>query len=259
MAFTPIQQAITNNCFNNLCLIVTDLDGTLTQGGKFTANLLQTFADLSSAKIPLMIVTGRSAGWVSGLVSYLPVLGAIAENGGIYYAAGEPEPVLLSSIPDLGVHRQQLAEVYQHLQSEFPQLQESTDNRFRLTDWTFNNHQLTITQLESLATLCKALGWGFTYSSVHCHIQAASQNKGTSLIKVLDNYFPQYSPEQLVTVGDSPNDASLFNRAVFPLSVGVANILDYANELTYQPAYVTQAAEAEGFFELAQLILSHLG
>jgi len=256
MAFTPIQQGITNSCFNNLCLIVTDMDGTLTQQGKFTANLLQTFENLSSAQIPLMIITGRSAGWVSGLVSYLPVLGAIAENGGIFYSGGELEPVVLSSIPDLGAHRRQLAEVYHHLQSEFPQLQESTDNRFRLTDWTFNNCQLTVTQLERLDTLCNALGWGFTYSSVHCHIKPASQNKGTSLIQVLSNYFPQYSPKQVVTVGDSPNDASLFNPELFPLSVGVANILDYANELSYKPAYVTTAAEGEGFCELVRSILS---
>ncbi|NES19996.1 MAG: HAD hydrolase family protein [Symploca sp. SIO3E6] len=136
------------------------------------------------------------------------------------------------------------------------QLQESTDNRFRITDWTFDNCQLTITQLERLDTLCDALGWGFTYSSVHCHIKPASQNKGTSLIQVLSNYFPQYSPEQIVTVGDSSNDASLFNPEQFPLSVGVANILDYADELIYQPTYVTTAAEGEGFCELVQGILS---
>ena len=204
MAFTPIQQGIINNCFQDLCLIATDMDGTLTQHGKFTANLLQACEDLSSVKIPVMIVTGRSAGWVSGLVSYLPVLGAIAENGGIFYSAGEVEPVVLSSIPDLGAHRKQLAEVYQHLQSEFPQLQESTDNRFRLTDWTFNNHQLTITQLEGLAALCHSLGWDFTYSSVQCHIKPASQNKGTSLIQVLSNYFPQYQLNNYIMIRAVP-------------------------------------------------------
>jgi len=255
MAFTLIEQGITNNCFKNLCLIATDMDGTLTQQGKFTANLLEAFEDLHSANIPVMIVTGRSAGWVSGLVSYLPVLGGIAENGGIFYLAGEPEPVVLSSIPDLGAHRQQLAEVYQHLQSEFPQLREASDNRFRLTDWTFDNHQLTITQLKRLDTLCNFLGWDFTYSSVHCHIKPVSQNKGTSLIKVLNHYFSHYPPEQVVTVGDSPNDTSLFNPALFPLSVGVANILDYANELIYQPAYITQATEGEGFCELVRGIV----
>jgi hypothetical protein len=255
MAFSPIEQGITNNCFKKLRLIATDMDGTLTQRGKFTASLLQAFEDLRAADIPVLIVTGRSAGWVSGLVTYLPVVGAIAENGGLFYPADSAKPVALTPIPDLVAHRQQLEVAYQRLKSEFPHIQESTDNRFRLTDWTFDNRDLTLTQLERLDTLCSSMGWGFTYSSVQCHIKPASQDKATGLMQVLQDYFPQYVPQQVVTVGDSPNDASLFNPDLFPLSVGVANVLEYASELIYQPAYVTTAVEGEGFCELAQYLI----
>jgi hypothetical protein len=254
MAFSPIEQGITNNCFKKLRLIATDMDGTLTQRGKFTASLLQAFEDLRAADIPVLIVTGRSAGWVSGLVTYLPVVGAIAENGGLFYPADSDQPVALTAIPDLVAHRQQLDVAYQRFKSEFPHIQESTDNRFRLTDWTFENRDLTLTQLERLDTLCSSMGWGFTYSSVQCHIKPASQDKATGLMQVLHDYFPQYAPQQVVTVGDSPNDASLFNPQLFPLSVGVANVLDYASELIYQPAYVTTAFEGEGFCELARYL-----
>ena len=255
MAFSPIEQGITNNCFKKLRLIATDMDGTLTQRGKFTATLLQAFEDLRAADIPVLIVTGRSAGWVSGLVTYLPVVGAIAENGGLFYPADSDQPVALTPIPDLVAHRQQLEVAYQRLKSEFPHIQESTDNRFRLTDWTFDNRDLTLTQLERLDSLCSSMGWGFTYSSVQCHIKPASQDKARGLMQVLHEYFPQYAPQQVVTVGDSPNDASLFNPQLFPLSVGVANVLDYASELIYQPAYVTTAVEGEGFCELAQYLI----
>jgi hydroxymethylpyrimidine pyrophosphatase-like HAD family hydrolase len=94
-----------------------------------------------AANIPVLIVTGRSAGWVSGLVTYLPVVGAIAENGGLFYPADSAKAVALTPIPDLVEHRQQLEVAYQHLKSEFPQIEESTDNRFRVTDWTFDNRQ----------------------------------------------------------------------------------------------------------------------
>ena len=254
MAFSPIEQGITNNCFKKLRLIATDMDGTLTQRGKFTASLLQAFEDLRAADIPVLIVTGRSAGWVSGLVTYLPVVGAIAENGGLFYPADSAKAIALTLIPDFVEHRQQLEVAYQRLKSEFPHIQESTDNRFRLTDWTFDNRDLTLTQLERLDTLCSSMGWGFTYSSVQCHIKPASQDKATGLMQVLHEYFPQYAPQQVVTVGDSPNDASLFNPQLFPLSVGVANVLEYASELIYQPAYVTTAVEGEGFCELAQYL-----
>ena len=254
MAFSPIEQGITNNCFKTLRLIATDMDGTLTQRGKFTASLLQAFEDLRAADIPVLIVTGRSAGWVSGLVTYLPVVGAIAENGGLFYPADSAKAIALTLIPDFVEHRQQLEVAYQRLKSEFPHIQESTDNRFRLTDWTFDNRDLTVTQLERLDTLCSSMGWGFTYSSVQCHIKPASQDKARGLMQVLHEYFPQYAPQQVVTVGDSPNDASLFNPDLFPVSVGVANVLDYASELIYQPAYVTTAVEGEGFCELAQYL-----
>ena len=71
---------------------------------------------------------------------------------------------------------------------------------------------------------------------------------------MLREYFPQYTPEQVVTVGDSPNDESLFDERYFSVSVGVANVLEYADRLQHQPAYVTSAAEGEGFCELARVI-----
>lgn len=255
MAFLPIEHDITNNCLPNLCLIATDMDGTLTQQGKFTAKLLQSLEELRAADIPVLIVTGRSGGWVSGLVSYLPIVGAIAENGGIFYSTQIAQPVALTAIPDLSLHRQQLQVAYQNLKKEFPQIQESSDNRFRITDWTFDNHNLTRVQLERLEALCYSLGWGFTYSSVQCHIKPISQDKATGLMQVLNDYFPQCESRQVLTVGDSPNDASLFNPELFPLSVGVNNVLDYAAELIYQPVYVTTAAEGEGFCELVRYLL----
>lgn len=254
MVLVPLKQAITNNAWKPPRLIATDMDGTLTQQGKFTASLLQSLEDLSIANIPVLIVTGRSAGWVSGLATYLPVAGAIAENGGLFYPTHSAEPVVLTPSSNRLEHRQQLAEVYQRLKSAFPQIHESSDNGFRLTDWTFDNGNLSVTQLERMDALCASLGWGFTYSSVQCHIKPASQDKAVGLRQVLRDYFPEYATQQVLTVGDSPNDASLFNPELFPLSIGVANVLDYVDELRYQPAYITKASEGEGFCELVRYL-----
>ncbi|MEQ8970001.1 MAG: HAD family hydrolase [Coleofasciculus sp. C1-SOL-03] len=254
MAFSSMNSAIAAHCWKTLRLIATDMDGTLTRQGKFSRELLQGLETLQAADIPVLIVTGRSAGWVSGLVHYLPVQGAIAENGGLYYPADRDQPVFLSTIADMTTHRQQLAQTYQRLKSEFPQLHESADNCFRITDWTFDNRDLSVEQLEHLNALCISMDWGFTYSSVQCHIKPRSQDKATGLIQVLRDHFPQYQPEQVLTVGDSPNDASLFNPQLFPLSVGVANVLDYRDELDYKPAYVTNATEGDGFCELVEYL-----
>lgn len=254
MAFVPLSNLTTNDLFKHIRLIATDMDGTLTQNGKFTPELLQTFEDLSQANIQVIIVTGRSAGWVSGLANYLPIEGAIAENGGLFYLSANQAPIELTSIPNYKTHRQQLAEIFQKLQLEFPHICESDDNVFRITDWTFDVQGLSLNQIQKMSERCYNLGWSFTYSNVQCHIKPLNQDKANGLMQVLQLYFPKYTLEQVVTVGDSPNDEALFNPS-YPVSVGVANVLEYANQLKHQPAYITTSQEGKGFCELAREIL----
>ncbi len=244
-----------HKCFENVALIATDMDGTLTKKGKFTTVLLQALENLAHKGIKVLILTGRSAGWVNGLVSYLPIVGAVAENGGLFYPADGESVVKLTAIADYDEHRQALAIAFSKLQTQFPRLKESNDNRFRLTDWTFDVADLTIQELTTLDSLCQQMGWGFTYSSVQCHIKPLGQEKASALLQILKQYFPEYQTKQVVTVGDSPNDESLFNRDYFPVSVGVANVMEYKNQLKFQPAYVTSGIEGEGFCELAELLL----
>lgn len=247
------QDAVT--ALGKVRFIATDMDGTLTKQGKFSAAVLQAIEALMTAGVKVLIVTGRSAGWVSGLSSLMPVVGAIAENGGLFYPAGSEQPVLLTAIADVTRHRQDLSLVFQQLKRKFPKIEESGDNRFRITDWTFDVANLTLDELGIMGNLCHEMGWGFTYSNVQCHIKPQGQEKAIALLKLLQEYFPDYSPNQVVTVGDSPNDESLFDQRYFPISVGVANVMKYVNQLQYQPKYVTNAAEGEGFCELSSYVL----
>jgi HAD superfamily hydrolase (TIGR01484 family) len=239
----------------NIRLIATDMDGTLTQAGRFTAQLLQGLTDLAIAQVPVLIVTGRSAGWVQGLVNYLPITGAIAENGGLFYSVSSEEDHLLSHIENKTDHRDRLAQTFAQLQAERSQLHESTDNCFRITDWTFDVQGLSSDDLHHLAQQCQAEGWSFTHSTVQCHIKPQGQDKAAALSQVLGQYFPHLDPTQVLTVGDSPNDESLFNPDQFPCSVGVANVEHYLQEMKHQPKFVTQKPESEGFCEMVRLFL----
>lgn len=237
-------------------LLATDMDGTLTRQGKFTPALLQGLEQLQGLGLPVMIVTGRSAGWVNGLAHYLPVVGAMAENGGIYFPQnGPPEPLV--DIPNLVAHRQLLQQAFTQLQWRWPKLRESDDNRFRLTDWTFDIEGLTQADLDEMAQLCQSLAWGFTYSTVQCHLFTLGQSKAAGLQRVLERYFAPIAAAEVLTVGDSPNDESMFNPALFPQSVGVANVVDYWPRLTYRPTYVTQAVEVAGFLELVEALVQN--
>ncbi|NET47378.1 MAG: HAD family phosphatase [Merismopedia sp. SIO2A8] len=261
------------NCFRNARFIATDMDGTLTKRGKFSSRLLETLETLATAQWPVMIVTGRSAGWVNSVAHYLPIVGAIAENGGIFYEPGGASQ-LITSIPDLDLHREKLADTFGTIQTHYPRLMESDDNPFRLTDWTFDVGDLSPSDIDAIAQICQDEGWSFTYSTVQCHIKPIGQDKGTAVREAIARYFPQYQDQdpvlkniqgtvqdalaQVVTVGDSPNDVSLFNPDLFPCSVGVANVEEYRDRLQYFPCHLTSAREVEGFCELAHALLNEL-
>ncbi|MBD2484470.1 HAD hydrolase family protein [Planktothrix sp. FACHB-1365] len=258
MSLIPLTEAIQTNALQHIRLIATDIDGTLTKNGKFTTNLLQALSQLKQAKIPIILITGRSAGWVQALKHYLPVSGAIAENGGLFYPFEFDQPQFLISLNSLSQHRQNLAQAFQILQVQYPNLQASADNFFRFTDWTFEIQNISLSEIQLLTELCEELGWGFTYSTVQGHIKPKTQDKATGLLKVIQQYWSDLTPEQILTIGDSPNDQTLFNSELFPQSVGVANILDYSDQLTHKPRYVTAGSEVEGFCEIVNIFYPFL-
>ena len=232
-------------------LVATDMDGTLTKEGKFTSELLIALETLAAKNIPVLITTGRSAGWVSGVANYLPLVGAIAENGGLFYNNQNGISELITNLGDVETHRLKLKDTFQLLQSKFPEIKESSDNSFRITDWTFDIGDLTPSQLEVMDGICRDSGFGFTYSTVQCHIKPPQQDKALGLQHVLKKHFLDLTPRTVITVGDSPNDESLFNRDYFPLSVGVANIIHYSDRMIHKPTYITSLSEVQGFCELA--------
>jgi HAD superfamily hydrolase (TIGR01484 family) len=242
--------------FSAVKLVASDVDGTLTQDGKFTADLLMAIDRLTRKGIDLLLVTGRSAGWVSALRNYLPITGAIAENGGLFFASADSLPTTLSPIADISSHRQQLAATFTKLCEQFPQLQESVDNAYRITDWTFDVAGLSDRDLDAISQICADEGWGFTYSTVQCHIKPLAQDKATGIWQVIKQHFAHLSAEQVLTIGDSPNDEAMFDRHKFPLSLGVANIVEYRDRLIHKPVYVTAQPEVAGFCELVDLLLS---
>jgi HAD superfamily hydrolase (TIGR01484 family) len=252
MPLFPLNQAD----LSDIRLIASDVDGTLTQNGKFSSDFISTLLDLQSAGIKVLLVTGRSAGWVSALVNYLPVAGTIAENGGLFLQPNGQQN-LLSSIPNVSRHRILLENTFHHIKQLFPNLQASTDNQFRITDWTFDVDDLSTDDIQAISTQCDLMGWSFTYSNVQCHIKPPHQDKATGLDIVLKNHFPELNSQQVLTVGDSPNDEAMFNTAKFSVSVGVANIRHYQDKIMHLPQYVTYASEFAGFQELAQLLLKN--
>ena len=186
----------------------------------------------------------------------MPVVLAIAEKGGLYFTKENRYPTFLQPIATN--HRQLLLQQFDRLRQKYPQLKESSDNVFRLTDWTFDVTGLSLADLQWMTDSCHENGWGFTYSTVQCHIKPLPQDKANGLTQVVAQQFCHLAHHQVLTVGDSPNDESMFDPAQFPNSVGVANVRHYLDALAHHPTFITQAEEGDGFGELVETLLSVL-
>ena len=206
----------------------------------------------------MLLVTGRSAGWGQALADYLPVIGVVAENGGVLVGEGDLDPTcsVLPSV-DIGKHRESLEECYAELKENYPFLKTTADNAFRLTDWTFELGILTEAELVDIEDICNSRGFAFTYSSIHCHIMSASQDKAKGIIAATKRLpIPETTLDTIITIGDSPNDSDMFNPATFKYSAGVKEIEKYLHCMKYKPRFLSHYNESEGFLSLANCLIN---
>src|SRR5690606_8914252 len=71
---------------NNIRVVLTDIDDTITTEGLLPASSLQGLEQLSEAGIIVIPVTGRPAGWCDHIARMWPVDAVIGENGALYFS-----------------------------------------------------------------------------------------------------------------------------------------------------------------------------
>ncbi len=242
--------------------IATDVDGTLTdEHGHFSPELISAFLLCERYNIKVILVTGRPASWVQGMVEYLPVKGGIGENGGLYCPKKREAPMRLlmaeaDNLPEISLDyveatRKQRLAVFDLIRAQYPFLKPTGDCVTRLTDFTFPIDNLTASDLVSIEAICHDKNWGFTHSSIHGHIKDPNQHKASGILKTI-RLVPelQTDAERVVTVGDSRNDQEMFDPSLFPHSVGVANITRHLPSMQVPPSYITTLPGVQGFCEL---------
>ena len=232
--------------------VAADVDDTLTVGGRLVPPVLEQIAALGEAGVRVILVTGRPAGHTVGLITYLPGLElAIAENGGVVLS---PEGAALrvgAAAADLRVRldaceREILLTVHEA---------RLTGDRFaRLTDCTFHVRGLSDGARAAIDAIATVHGFTTIASSIHVHVLEPGVSKGATLEAVCAQLGLDARAGEVATIGDSMTDAPLFERARFPLSVGVANIAAYLPRLPQAPAWITAEPEGHGFIELARRV-----
>ena len=245
-------------------IVLTDIDGTLTEAGRISARTYESLEKLSRAGFRVIPVTGRPAGWCELIARTWPVDGVIGENGAFYFRlGGTPARMRRFFARDRRLRREdraRLAEVRRAVLARVPGTKVSSDQFGRLFD-------LAIDFAEDVAPLGKPAiaqiveifadaGAVAKVSNIHVNGWFGTHDKVSTAKIYLEREFgydEAMMKKHCVFVGDSPNDEPMFE--FFPRACAVANIREFTNDLRHPPAFVTKADEGAGFVEVAETLL----
>ena len=213
--------------------LAVDIDGTLTDESRAVdPRVLPVLAEWTE---PVVIATGKAMPYPIALCEFAGIdYTVIAENGGVVFAEATDT---LQLEGDREACRT-VAEAYREMGHELGFGEVDLANRWRETEVLVDRSQ-PLEPLEGLAAAAEltVLDTGFAY-----HVTDPSVDKGTALQAVCRQL--GCDPAEFLAVGDSENDAELFDVAGD--SVAVANAQDVAKDRADR---VTDAQYADGFLE----------
>jgi HAD superfamily hydrolase (TIGR01484 family) len=235
-----------------------DIDETLTTEGRLTAAAYAALEKLHAAGRRAVAVTGRPAGWCDHIARMWPVDAVVGENGAFYffYADGKLQKRFADDSETRAAKRQRLDAIAARILHQVPGSTIASDQAYRETDLAIDYCEdvapLPLEAAERIAALMRAAGLTARVSSIHVNGWFGEYDKLTMAGRLFKERFAAALDRRVVYIGDSPNDAPMFD--FFENSVGVANVRRFT--MTSRPKYVTHAPSGEGFAELADRILT---
>ncbi len=245
--------------------VFTDFDGTLTTNDQLVPAAYERLFRAHQAGLRTILVTGRPGGYAEVLGNTFAVDAAIAENGAVAMIRRRTGAhwVLERLYWDSAeVRHDQLARlelVIERVRREMPHVKLADDRWLRKCDIAFDIGEtvsLPKQEIDRLRDCMQAAGARVLISTIHAHAFFGDHDKAAMLERVVAHLWQEdlaSTRDRYVYLGDSPNDQAAF--AYFPLSIGVANVRDYAAHLHPPPAYVTEQPGGAGFAEAIDKIL----
>ena len=247
--------------------VFTDIDDTLTTEGKLGAEAYAALESLQGAGLRVIPVTGRPAGWCDQIARLWPVDGVIGENGALYMwhdrASGTLRTRHLLDEAQRARNAARMQEVRERILAEVPGCAVASDQFCRQYDLAIDFREdvaaLAPAEVNRIARIMEEAGMTAKISSIHVNGWFGEYDKlSMARLMMRERYGVELHEAaqrgECVFAGDSPNDAPMF--AYFPLSVGVANVLAFADQLPHLPRYITRGAGGAGFSELARHLLA---
>ena len=242
--------------------VLLDIDDTLTTDGRLEVPAYAALASLKEAGKRVVPITGRPAGWCDHIARMWPVDAVVGENGAFYfhYSSGKLRKRYQDDAATRAAKRGRLQSIADRILAEVPGCALASDQGYRETDLAVDYCEdvapLPLASAERIAELMRQAGLTAKISSIHVNGWFGDYDKLAMTRLLFRELFALQGDAGMpgtVFVGDSPNDAPLFEA--FANSVGVANVRRFEGLLAAQPKYITQASCGMGFAELATHLL----
>ena len=245
--------------------VLTDIDDTLTTGGRLTATAYSAMERLREAGLLVIPITGRPAGWCDHIARMWPVDAVVGENGAFWMrhddALGRLRTVHIADPATLDVRRAQLARLAEDIITAVPGCALASDQRYRIADLAIDFCEdvspLPPAAVDAIVRRMRAHGLTAKVSSIHVNGWFGDYDKLSTTRRLLAEEFGRNANAdraRWVFAGDSPNDEPMF--AHFPHAVGVANVAQHAKRMSALPAWVTPSPCGAGFVEIAEALLA---
>ena len=249
-------------------MVLTDIDDTLTEHGRLPAKAYSALERLKQAGFIVAPITGRPAGWCDLIARQWPVDGVVGENGAFYFSHDDKTHKLTrffaKSVRERAHDAARLDEIRRAVLAEIPGAAVAADQNFRMADLAIDFCEdvppLPRSEVLKIVAIFQRFGATAKISSIHVNGWFGSYDKLSTTRRFLADCFGLdigRDRSRVVFAGDSPNDSTMFG--FFPNSVGVANVLDFRDDLPAAPAYVANGRSADGFAELADMLIAARG
>lgn len=241
--------------------VLTDIDDTLTRNGTLDPAAAAALDALRAEGLPVIAITGRPQGWSEPFARDWPVAAIVAENGGVALIRdGTRLAIEYAQDAATRAHNAlRLRAAAERVQREVPGATLARDSAGRVTDIAVDHAEfarLDDAQIERVVALMRDEGLQATVSSIHVNGWIGTHDKLSGARWIVRRLYGRDLDAELprwVYVGDSTNDQAMFGH--FPLSVGVANLLHFADRLHTWPAFLADGERGEGFAQLARALL----
>ncbi len=245
--------------------VMTDIDDTLTAAGALDPAALPALQALRDAGLPVIAITGRPMGWSLPFAGLWPVAAIVAENGAVALipSAGGVSTEFAQDDATRTRNAARLRATLERIESEVPGARRAQDSAGRVTDIAIDHSEfahLDEAAIARVVAMMQAQGMQATVSSIHINGWFGEHDKYSAACWMVQRLFGRRLADEVkrwVYVGDSTNDQAMF--AAFPLSVGVANLRRFADQLHTWPAFITDGERGLGFAELARRVLAARG